>query len=227
MFLASGLTLRTVQAEELRRVLPPDRQQLDPGLASLVMQLRKIVAARDDARLLAMMDPKFRVEFDQGYGPAAFRRYWNPKSADSRVWGVLEHLLRTPPHAYSETLSAMPYVFARFPFDLDPLHHVVAIRSAVRLFARPEPNASQVASIDYSIIPLTKPSEPPVVIPSGSYLEVQHPVAGRCFAASADICHPAAHRIFFERIGGRWRWISLAAGTLEDPPELKHKPAAG
>lgn len=205
---------------------PPSGQRNDPTLASFLSQLQKVVAARDHAALTAKMDAAFRVEFDFGQGPVAFRRHWKPESASSPVWGVLQHILDIPGYAYSDTLYAQPYVFARFPFDLDRLSYVVAVKERVPLLAEPAANAKQVALVDYSIVPLARPAQPPVILAPGTYVEVQHPVAGRCFAASADVYQPAAHRIFFEKRAGRWRWISLVAATTENPPQLRRKAAA-
>jgi hypothetical protein len=222
------MAAHAAQREDLRRISPPGEPS-DPSLITLIVRLRKIVAAREHLALEALMHSLFRVEFNVGKGPAAFRRHWHPESAASPVWEVLQRLLALPAHRYSDALYGVPYVFARFPFDLDPLRHVVAVKDAVALLAEPKPDAKRVGTLGNStIIPLTQPLQPPVVISSGTFIDLMHPVVGRCFAASSDIYHPAAHRAFFEKRGGRWRWISLAAATLEDPPELRrHRPSAG
>jgi hypothetical protein len=121
----------------------------------------------------------------------------------------------------------LPYVCARFPFNLDLLGHVVAIKEGVHLLAEPKADAARLGSLSYSILPLAQPAAPPVIIPADSFIELKHPQLGRCFAASADVYSPAAHRAFFEKRQGQWRWISLAAPTMKDPPELLHKPARG
>ena len=226
--MALGLAVPAAHGEELRRIDPPSEEALDPLLLELLSRLRGIVAKRSYRALEALMQPTFRVEFDVGKGPAAFRRHWRSQSPDSPVWEILERLLALPGHSYSDTLYAMPYAFARFPFDLDPLRHVVAVKDSVDLLAEPRPDAQRVGSLSRSIVALTEPMEPPVVIPIGRFVELSHPDAGRCFVASADIYHPAAHRVFFEKRGGRWRWISLAAATTNEPPDLHpQRPASG
>jgi hypothetical protein len=220
---AAACAAQVARSEELRRLPPPREQTLHPSLLSLVARLRKIVAAREHLALEALMGPKFRVEFDAGKGPSAFRQYWKPESVDSPVWRILERLLALPGHHYSANLFTLPYVFARFPFDLDPLRYVVAVREEVALLAQPKSDAKRVGSLEYSIVPLAQPLQPPVVIHSGGFVELVHPNAGRCFAASSDVYHPAAHRSFFERRAGQWRWISLAAATWEEPPELRRQ----
>lgn len=226
--IAAALAAANLHAEEVRSLAPPDPQQLDPALAALLLRLKELVAKRNHVGLEALMLPTFRVEFDDGKGPAAFRRYWHPESPDSAVWGILERLLALPGHSYSPTLFAVPYLFARFPFDLDLLGHVVGVNGSASLLAEPRPDAPRLGSVDHAILALANPMEPPVVIPSGEFVELRHPEFGRCFAASSDIYHPAAHRAFFEKRQGRWRWISLAAATTKDPPELRlHGASAG
>jgi hypothetical protein len=182
--------------------------------------MRRFVGARDYRGLEALMLPEFKVEFDVGKGPEVFQGYWHPESGNSIVWGILERLLTLGGTFYTKSLYALPYVYTRFPSDLDPLAHVVAVKQAAALRAKPSPDAEKMGSLDFSIVPLAERVEPPVVIPPDRFVELNHPVAGRCFAASADIYSPAAHRAFFEKRQGRWHWISLAAATLAEPPDL-------
>jgi hypothetical protein len=227
LLLTAGLTANAGQREDLRRILPPSEEP-DPALVRLIARLHKILAAREHLALEAMMNPVFRVEFDAGKGSAAFRRHWRPESAGSPVWDILQRLITLPAHRYSDTLYAVPYVFARFPFDLDPLRYVVAVKKEVALLAEPKPDAKRVGTLDHSIVPLANPVQPPVIIPSGGFVELMHPDSGRCFAASDDIYHPSAHRAFFQKRAGQWRWISLAAATTEEPPVLRrHKSSGG
>ena len=170
------------------------------------------------------MLPTFRVEFDAGKGPAAFRRKWHPESSSSPLWQVLDRLFSLGGTFYSGTLFALPYVYTQFPGDLDPLGHVVAVKSDTRLLDRPGQDGGLVATLDHAIIPLAQRLQPPVMMAAGGYREVKVPRLGWCFARESDVYSPAAHRAFFEKREGHWRWISLACATLAEPPDLKrHK----
>ena len=124
------------------------------------------------------MLPTFRVEFDAGKGPAAFRRRWHPESPSSALWGMLERLFSLGGTFYSETLFALPYVYTQFPAELDPLGHVVAVKAGTRLLDRPGQDGKPVETLDYAIIPLAERLRPPVMITTGRYFEVQG-AAGR------------------------------------------------
>ena len=210
-----------IWGQELRELPPPDRSGRDRALAETLNAMRIQVKARDYRGLEARMRPDFKVEFDGGKGPNAFRRRWKADTAASGIWPLLDALLAIGGAFYSETLFAIPYVYARFPQDLDPLGHVVSIRQQTNLWEKPEPGARVLATAGYAILPLSKPLEPPVMIEPAGFVEVNHPTSGICYAAASDVCSPAGHRMFFELRRGRWQWISLAAATLADPAELR------
>lgn len=220
----AGLTVPVLSGAELRRLSPPGDVTQDPALNALITRIRQRAEARDARSLEALMLPDFRVEFDAGKGPLAFRRHWRSEQPGSLLWAVLPKLISLPGSYYSPTLFALPFVYTDFPTDLDPLAHVVALSENVALYAKPEPGSPRVATLDHAIIPLVTPLRPPAII-RVPFLEVVHPQAGQCFVAGSDVYSPAGHRMFFEKRKGQWRWISLAAATLADPPPLKRPPA--
>jgi hypothetical protein len=216
-----GLACASVFADELRKISPSVEGPRDTRLATLLNRMRRIVAERDYRSLEALMSHNFRVEFDVGQGPRVFRSHWRIESGESPVWKILERLLSLEGMFYSPTLYALPYLYARFPTDLNPLEYVVAVKDEVPLFANPESGAEPIGFLQHSIVPLAKPLEPPVIIPSEGFIELNHPVLGKCFAASSAVYSPAGHRAFFEKRSSQWRWISLAAATLAQPPRLE------
>jgi len=218
--LAAGLYGVSARANDLRQLRPSDQAGRDSTLAAFLEQMKHFASARDFRSLESLMLPDFRVEFDAGKGPKAFHHHWRHDSPSSRLWEVLPRLLELGGTFYSETLFAVPYVYTHFPLDLDPLSHVVALRENVSLLEQPDAAARRVGTLDYSIVPLARPLQPPVIFAPAAYLELNHPDAGRCFALSHEFYSPFGHRAFFEKRRGQWRWISLAAATLADPPEL-------
>lgn len=203
----------------LRALLPEDQSGRDPSLAQALKTLSGIVGRRDDRELLALMSADFKVEFDVGKGPETFRRQWNSNARDSQVWGLLDRLLTLGGTFYSPTLFALPYVYTRFPTDLDKLSHVVSVRAKVPLRRRPDPRGPEVGTLDYVILPLTTPIAPPAIL-TDPFVEVRHPDWGLCYVSRSDVYSPAGHRAFFEKRRGRWHWLSLAAATMATPPKL-------
>jgi len=225
-----GTTLGMVRIsyadQQPRRLPPPDDQKIDAGLNSLLEQMRSMVASRNAAALTALMLPTFRVEFDSGKGPLAFRRYWKMESRNSAVWDVLGKALAVQGTFYLPSLFCIPYFLRSFPRELDPLAYVVSVGAAATLRDRPARDGASVGTADHAIIQLAKPVSPPVIIPDNSFLAVNDPGFGSCYVAGSEVYSPAAHRMFFERRNGKWLWISLAAATLADPPIVNHPAAA-
>ena len=221
LLILASLACSSVFADELREISPPSEASHDASLTTLLNRMRRIVADRDRQSLEALMSYDFRIEFDVGQGPRVFRNHWLTESHKSPIWKILQRLLSLDGTFYSPTLYVLPYVYARFPIDLNPLEYVVAVNKEVPLFAKPEPGAEPIGFLQHSIVPLAKPLEPPVIIPAEGFIEVNHPALGRCFVSTAGVYSPAGHRAFFEKRKGEWRWISLAAATLAQPPRLE------
>src|SRR3954467_11617534 len=204
---------------DLRSLAPRDQSARDKSLETLLGTMRGIVRRKDSKALLARMAPDFKVEFDVGKGPEVFRRQWNPEAPASPVWAVLDRLFSLGGTFYSDSLFALPYVYTRFPYDLDRLSYVVAI-GEVPLRAEAKSTAVRVGVLKDSLVRLVTPLTPPAMLVQLPFVAVQHPERGVCYVAGSDVYSPAGHRAFFEKRQGQWRWLSLAAPTLATPPAL-------
>jgi len=221
--LAAAAVLTTSSAAparaDLRSLLPADQSARDKSLQALLGRMRTIVRHKDTRALCALMAMDFKVEFDIGKGPEAFRHQWNPEAPDSAVWPVLDRLLALGGTFYSDSLFALPYVYTRFPLDLDRLSYVVAT-GEVPVHADSNRAGPRVAVLKDAIVPLMTPLMPPAMLVQRPSVAVLHPERGLCYVAGSDVYSPAGHRVFFEKRQGRWRWLSLAAPTLVTPPAL-------
>jgi hypothetical protein len=204
---------------ELRTLRPEDQSERDASLQALLRTMRAIVSRKDSKALLAMMAPDFKVEFDVGKGPTVFRRHWNLDAPSSRVWPILERVLSLGGTFYSDSLFALPYVYTRFPLDLDRLHYVVAT-GEIPMLATPGATGARVAVLKDAIVQLASPLAPPAMLADVPFVAVQHPDHGVSYVVGRDVYSPAGHRVFLEKRQGEWRWLSLAAPTLATPPAL-------
>ena len=204
---------------DLRSLLPADQSSRDASLHTLLGNLRTIVRHRDAGALCALMPADFKVEFDVGKGPQVFRQHWNLDASASPAWALLDRLLSLGGTFYSDSLFAVPYVYTRFPLDLDRLSYVVAT-GEIPVRTEASPKAPRVDVLRHAIVPLATPLTPPAMLTQMPFVAVQHPERGVCYVAGSDVYSPAGHRAFFEKRQGRWRWLSLAAPTLATPPAL-------
>lgn len=205
--------------DDLRSLLPEDQSARDKSLSALLGTMRTIVRRKDSQALSALMAPDFKVEFDFGKGPDAFQRQWNSETSTSAAWTVLDKLLSLGGTFYSESLFALPYVYTRFPYDLDRLRYVAATGN-VPVYAAPNPTSARVGILKHTVVPLAAPLTPPAMLCQRPFVALQHPEFGLCYVAGTDVYSPSGHRAFFEKRQGKWRWISLAAPTLATPPVL-------
>jgi hypothetical protein len=126
---------------------------------------------------------------------------------------------------YSDSLFALPYVYTRFPLDLDRLHYVVAT-GEIPMRATSGATGAQVGMLKDAIVQLASPLTPPAVLADVPFVSIRHPEHGVCYVAGSDVYSPAGHRVFLEKRQGQWRWLSLAAPTLATPPALRTAGAA-
>ena len=204
---------------DLRVLRPEDEPTRDKSLQALLGSMRSIVRRKDSKALCALMAHDFKVEFDVGKGPDVFRRQWDSETSTTAVWAVLDRLLSLGGTFYSNSLFALPYVYTRFPYDLDRLSHVVATGD-VPVYAESNLASARVGMLKHAIVPLATPLTPPAMLCLQPFVAVQHPELGLCYVAGTDVYSPVGHRAFFEKRQGKWRWLSLAAATLATPPVL-------
>lgn len=212
-------SLRTAGAQSARRMdKPGPKHQPEPALAELLNTMRGLVERRDAPGLIRLMNPRFRVEFDSGKGPAAFQQYWKPQSKESRLWSVMSRLIDLDGYEYSETLYVKPYAYARFPIDLDPLQHVVAVKDEVELREAASIDAKSAGQVGREILRLEQRASAPVVL-GGEWLSVTTFDGRKGHVRCEDVYSPAGHRMYFEKRAGKWVWISLACASFRGAGE--------
>jgi len=223
-FGVAGLGWQFFRSGSARKLVPPSESVTDPQLSQLLKQMQGIVLRRDATVLTSLMDKIFRVEWDRGQGPLAFQKFWRPEDPETELWKVMTRLLAMRGTFYSPTLFAIPYVYTQFPIDLNPWNHIVALQQKVVVWARPNDQASKVSTLSFDIVPTAEELRPPVVIDRRQWLRVLTPEQGEGYVASSEIWSPVAHRVFFEKRNGTWKWISLVCAARRLEPVQRRKP---
>lgn len=210
--IAAALCLPALGADgpPARKMEPKDEAHRDPSLVAFIANMNTIVKERNATKLMALMGPVFKVEFHVGKGPVAFKAYWHPENPKSEIWPLLERLLAIGGTFYTPTLFTIPYVYSRFPQDLDPWSSVVVVKEDVALRAEPKADAAVVQKLSNNVVRVDEEFKPPVRLDKVEWLHVTTP-DGAGYISTADIYSPVAHRIFFEKQQGQWRWLSLVA----------------
>lgn len=193
-------------AARSRTLLPVDEAAALPEFFTFRAWLLQVVARRDTAALLEIVDPDIKNGFGGDDGKVAFEREWRPSSAGSKVWETLAAVLALGGRRSGEDGFIAPYVFAVWPDGVDGFEHVAVIGDRVRVRRAPRADAAVLAVVSFTVLKRRDDQAPeawtPVIAPDGraGYISSQH------------VRSPIDYRAFFTKKDGRWRMVMLLAG---------------
>jgi hypothetical protein len=197
------------QGEADRKLLPRNDADKDPALKAFLANMNAIVQKKDAAKLLALMGPVFKVELFVGKGPGVFKSHWHPEDPKSEVWVVLERVLALGGTFYEKDMYAAPYVYTKFPMDVNLLEYVAVVKDAAPLRAEAKADAAVVETLSYDIVQVEPALTAPVRLDKQEWVQVATAGGKKGYVASADVYSPAGYRVLFEKQAGRWHWLSL------------------
>jgi hypothetical protein len=202
--LLAALALAALPAALPARTLPPrDECAADPDFARFRAELLDIVARHDATRLLAAIADDIRFTFGGGEGKAAFAAQWSLADPDtSGLWVELARALASGCARDEEAMSA-PYIFRRFPDELDAFSAGVA-GPAARLYGTAS-NEGDSALIPWEIL-----EEATTGIPGWVQVRLSDGRTG--YVEVENVLSPIGYRAIFERRDGRWRMTMFIAG---------------
>jgi hypothetical protein len=174
----------------------------DPALTRFVADLREAVARRDESRFLKLLDPQVRSSFGGDEGIDEFREWWKLDQHGSRLWPLLDRLLALG-GVWDGDSYVFPYVFAKFPDELDPFEHAAIIGQGVWLRAKPSSEARGVRQLRYDLVRVLDQSD--------EWWEVETLDGARGFVAERYVMSPVGYRLMLGK-RGQWRITALVAG---------------
>lgn len=192
-----------------RQLLPVDEGARDPSFLAFRRDLLRAIERKDSGRVLAAVDPKVRVHFGEGGGIGEFRKMWKPTRKDSRLWGVLKSVV-TLGGSFERSSGAhrvfwAPYVYIKFPEDLDSFEYWAIIEKDVAVRSRPEARAPVMQRLSYALVPAES------LTGNTKWVKVKLP-EGPGFVPAASIRSPVDYRAAFEKVRGKWKLTALVAG---------------
>jgi hypothetical protein len=183
---------------------PVDQAAMQPDFFTFRARLQAAIAGRDDAALLAAVDPGIRLSFGDDNGLDELRKQLrDPKST---LWTELATVLALGGTFTSATSFTAPYVFAAWPGGLDSFECAAVIGERVRVRTTAEADSAVVGSVSYEIVqvlPAVHEGEP-------VHVRLANGVTG--FVAAPFLRSPIDRRAIFERAGGRWVMRAFVAG---------------
>jgi hypothetical protein len=187
------------------RTLPPkDESGRDAQFAAFFAKFRETVKQRDTAALLRVVSPVIKNSFGGNDGAAEFREMWEIEKPGSEVWPVLDRLLGLGGAWFDPNLYCAPYLFQKFPNDLDAFEHAVVVGTGVRLRENASLAARVRAGLSFEIVRVIEMGE--------EWTEVRTLGGTNGFIASQYIYSPVGYRACFQKSGAEWRMTILIAG---------------
>ena len=203
--LVVGSLLATVDAQ--RALLPVDEAAGQPDFFSLRAQLQRAIATRDVPALLAVVHPAIKNSFGGNDGIAQFRKVWAVDSPSSRLWDELGTVLALGGAFHDADTFVAPYVFARWPEEVDAFAHLAVVGARVNVRASAHASAAVVDAVSFEILPVATPRAPV----NEAWVAVQ--LRGRIgYVAAAYTRSPVDYRAIFSKRDGSWRLVTFVAG---------------
>jgi len=178
---------------QTRRLLPVDQSGRDPSLVAYLTKFKASVAKRDRSALVPLIDADVRLSFGSDAGVENF----HPD------WPLLDRLLALGGAWAGDTFS-IPYVFARFPDDLDAFEFAAITGQGVWLRQGPSTDTRGVSRLDYEIVHVESQGD--------DWWSVTTLQGEHGYVSSRYIHSPVGYRAIFQKQGSEWKMIAFLAG---------------
>ena len=192
------------------KLLPVDESPSDPQFSKFYQAFRTTVAKKDAKLLMSVLDAEVQNSFGGDGGVKEFEEYWNPRDPNSKVWTELSTIMNLGGSFSIEqgtkTFCA-PYVYSKFPDNLEALDHGVIIGINVALRTKPSDSAPVISKLAHDIVKV--PSWDPQL--NGHWIRVVTR-AGAGYVRRSEIRSPGDFRACFGRKAGVWKLRYLIAG---------------
>lgn len=152
----------TTQGLTLPSLPPIDESRNDPQLKAYLEQLRSVVRNRDGHALQKLIAPNILLTFGtpSGKPPEEILELANQSSP---IWSELEDILQFGGTFLGPNQFCIPYVYTKFPEDINSFTHQVIVTPSVIARSMPDRNAPKVAKLEFAIVQ-TDPRTPEIVI---------------------------------------------------------------
>lgn len=183
-------------------------------LKSFVVELKETIENRDGQKLLELIHPQIKFDFDEGVGIEKFRTTWNPENKNSEIWVVMNKIVGLG-GVFVKNRSNLFFDFV-FPYvnevDLeDPDQYfktLVITGKDVNVRERPNLESKVVGRLTYDIV--TYDYEKSQI---GNWYFVQTTDKKITGYVSADLAYsPVDYRMFLTKEKGTWMISCLVAG---------------
>lgn len=198
------------------KLYPVDEASQDPSFKAFRARLLKAVEKRDAKHLRSILHPRIKNSFGAGGGVRDFTTQWKPERSDSNVWKILSSVL-----SLGGTFTAQdgtkefcaPYVFTKFPEQLDAFRYRVVIGTGVSVRAQPTESAPVIAVLSHDIVEASDISDDTNENERrGDWVKVVLANNKEGYISGNLVRSPVDYRACFKKVGHTWLMTILLAG---------------
>lgn len=168
--------------------------------------LQDAVARKDEAAVLAVVDPGVRISFGDSGGRQAFKTAVI-ENRNEDFWLEFSTILRLGGRFRTNDDFDAPYTFSAWPENFDAFECLAITGSHVRVRAAPGLDGGIVTQLDYAVVRANRPR-----VETPGWIGVQLPDGETGFVASQYIRSPIDRRALFQFHDGRWWLMAYVAG---------------
>jgi hypothetical protein len=198
------------------KVLPVDDAANDPSFFAFRQKLIEAARKHDLEFVLSTLDPNIVNSFGGSEGIEGFKAIWELDKPQTKLWDTLILVLTLGGSlnvSDQEISFWAPYVFSRWPNDVDSFEYAAIIGTNVRVRARPGLDAPMVATLSYDIVKFADQSW----LPAGeagpdAWVKIITPAGREGFVSSRYVRSPIDYRIGFIKKDGKWSITHFVAG---------------
>jgi hypothetical protein len=169
-------------------------------------RLQEAVARKDEAAVLAAVDPGVRISFGDSGGAQAFKTAVI-ENRDEDFWLEFATILRLGGGFRTKDDFDAPYTFSAWPENLDSFECLAITGSRVRVRAAPGVDGRIVTQLDYAIVRANRAK-----VETPGWIGVRLPDGQTGFVSSQYIRSPIDRRALFQFHDGRWWLMAYVAG---------------
>jgi hypothetical protein len=202
----------SLHAQE-RKLAPVDEGAGDSSWLAFKKRLLTAIEKKDKQFLLSILDPKVRSQDERARGVATFRKQWELDAADTPVWRELANALALGT-AYLKRDKAprelcAPYVLGRWPEDVRPTTHAVAIGRDTLVQAEPSSASASLGKLEYDIVEVSDWEVDDKSDPKQKWVHIRFRQRDG-YVPEEQMRSPIEHAACFVKGTNGWRMIALA-----------------
>lgn len=205
--LTAGLLAVAPAASAQLSLQPADEAASQPEFFTFRAHLQAAIARRDASAVLAVLHKNIRNSFGDDGGIEKFREKWKPEERDSALWKELGTVLALGGTFEGEAQFVAPYVYSRWPEQVDAFENVAIVGANVRVREAPRYDAATVGVLSFAVVPLLQSRKG-----HEGWTAIRLPDGRAGYVLSQYARSPIDYRGIFQRIDNRWKLTAFVAG---------------